>query len=58
MSCRGYILGSGGCWWLVIGLFWALVGGGGYILGGVGSWCMVVSGGGWWWVVARFIIAL
>ena len=29
MSCRGYILGSGGCWWLVIGLFWVVVGGGG-----------------------------
>ena len=65
MSCRGYILGSGGCWWLVIGLFWVVVDDGGFILVGVWfilgvsgwwwiyfGWCwVVVYGGEWWWMV-------
>ena len=41
-----------GCWWdyfeqlwVLLGLFWVMVGGGGFILGGCGWWWMVVGGG-------------
>ena len=40
MGGSGYILAGGGRWWVVVDIFW-LVLGGGYIL----------AGGGWWWMV-------
>ena len=44
--CDGaYILGGGGWWqiyfkwrWVVVGIFWVMVGGDAYILGGGGWW--------------------
>ena len=35
------VLAVGGSWWVLVDIFWLVVGGGGYIL----------AGGGWWWVV-------
>ena len=51
----GFILGSGGWWgmmvglcWLVLGLFWVVVGGGRFILVCSGWWWGFLGGGGWW----------
>ena len=32
-----------GCWWVVVNIFWPVVGGDEYILAGVG-WCWMVLG--------------
>ena len=54
MGVGGYILAVGESWWVVVDIFWLVVGGGGwcgYILAGGGSWWVVVGRGGSWWVV-------
>ena len=40
----GYILASGRWWWVVVNIFWLVVGGGGYILVNDG-WCWMAVGG-------------
>ena len=60
-----------GKWWVVVDIFWLVLGGGGYILADGGwSWVVVdifwlvvggggyiLAGGGWWWmVVGRGIV--
>ena len=37
-----------GKWWVVVDIFWLVLGGGGYILAG-GGWCQIYFG--WWCVV-------
>ena len=40
-GCGGdgrYILGSGGWWWVVVGIFWVVMCGGAYALGDGGCW--------------------
>lgn len=47
MGGAGYVLAVGGWCWVVVDIFWQVVGGGGvggYILAG-GEWWMVVGGG-------------
>ena len=53
------VLAVGGWWWVLVDIFWLVVGGDGYILAGGGWWFvvvdifwLVVDGGGWCWVVA------
>ena len=45
MGVGGYILAGSGWWWVVLDIFWLVVGGAGYILAGEGWWWMVVGGG-------------
>ena len=41
------VLAVGGWSWMVVDIFWLVVGGGGYISVG-GWWWVVMDGGGWW----------
>ena len=44
----GFIVGSEGCWWVVVGLFW-VVGSGRFILDDVGGGGFTLDDSGWKW---------
>ena len=48
MGGGGFIVGSGGCWWVVVGLFW-VVGSGRFILDDVGGGGFTLDGSEWKW---------
>ena len=48
MGGGGFIVGSEGCWWVVVGFFW-VVGSGRFILDGVDGGGLILDGSGWTW---------
>ena len=40
-----FIVGSGGCCWVVVGLFWVMVRNGRFLLGSSGWWCVILGCG-------------
>lgn len=44
----GFIVGSEGCWWVMVGFFW-VVGSGRFILDGVDGGGFILDGSGWKW---------
>ena len=42
-------------WWMVMGLFWVVVGGGRFIWVVVGSGMTILGDSGWWWIILRVL---